>query len=89
MLTGYPTIRLCGIAGYPTTLPGMAKTRTLDDLRALAARVRQAEQVLADARRERDQGIRDVRSQGRHTVAEIADAADVSPATVKIVIRGL
>lgn len=67
----------------------MAKRRTLDDLRALAGTVREAEQNLNDARRERDQAIRDVRSQGGHTVAEIADAADVSPATVKVVIRGL
>ncbi len=67
----------------------MATKRTLDDLRVLAARVREAEQGLAEARRERDQGIKDVRSQSRHTVAEIAEAAGVSLATAKSVLRGL
>ncbi|MBX6390509.1 MAG: hypothetical protein IRZ08_16200 [Frankia sp.] len=63
-------------------------SRTLDDLRALAAQVRQAEQALSEARRQRDAAIREVRAQGTHTVQEIADAAGVSLATAKIALRG-
>jgi len=61
---------------------------TLDDLRALAARVADAERELSNARAARDAGIRDVRAQKRHTVQEIADAAGVSLATAKIALRG-
>lgn len=67
----------------------MTKLRTMDDLRELGAQVEAAERGLNDARRTRDQAIRDVRLHTRHTVAEIAEAARVSPATVKSVTRGL
>jgi F0F1-type ATP synthase membrane subunit b/b' len=62
---------------------------TLDDLRAAAERVRVAAKALDDIRQQRDDLIRDVRRTTKHTVPEIADAAGVSPATVKTVIRGL
>jgi len=61
---------------------------TLDDLRALAARVADAEAELNNARAARDAGIREVRAQKRHTVQELADAAGVSLATAKIALRG-
>ncbi len=63
--------------------------RTLDDLRALGERVRTAEKALDDARRERDETIREVRAASGHTVPEIAEAAGVSLATAKIVLRGV
>ncbi|MBL7499649.1 hypothetical protein I6A84_13045 [Frankia sp. CNm7] len=62
--------------------------RTLDDLRTLAERVQKAERDLTAARRERDDAIREVRAAGGHTVPAIADAAGVSLATAKIVLRG-
>ncbi|MEU7902995.1 hypothetical protein [Actinoplanes sp. NPDC049118] len=62
---------------------------TLDELRELATRVRDATAALDDLRRERDKLIREVRLTGEHSVPEIADAAGVSPATVKTVVRGL
>ncbi|ONH33653.1 hypothetical protein [Pseudofrankia asymbiotica] len=65
------------------------KARDLDDLRELAEGVRDAEQTLDTARRNRDEGIRDVRRAGQHTVAEIAEAADVSEPTVRVVVRGI
>jgi DNA-binding MarR family transcriptional regulator len=61
----------------------------LEDLRKLAQRVRDASQMLDDLRQQRDEAIRDVRRSTGHTVPEIADAAGVSQATVKTVIRGL
>ncbi|TCB92064.1 hypothetical protein E0H26_25080 [Micromonospora zingiberis] len=61
----------------------------LEDLEKLAARVREASQALEDLRQQRDQLIRDVRRSTDHTVPEIADAAGVSQATVKTVIRGM
>lgn len=67
----------------------MTPTRTLDDLRELAARVRAAEAALDDARAERDRVIRELRQGTPHTVPELAQAAGVSPATVKTVVRGL
>jgi DNA-binding MurR/RpiR family transcriptional regulator len=62
---------------------------TLEDLRKVAERVRQANQTLEDLRQKRDDLIRDVRRSTGSTVPEIAEAAGVSPATVKTVIRGL
>ncbi|HEY8455756.1 MAG TPA: hypothetical protein VIL34_09185 [Actinopolymorphaceae bacterium] len=62
---------------------------SLDDLRKLAEQVREATQVLEDLRRRRDEAIREVRRTTKHTVPEIAEAAGVSQATVKTVIRGL
>lgn len=62
---------------------------TLDDLRELGKRARVAEGALEVARQERDEAIREVRRSTSHTVPEIADAAGVSQATVKAVIRGL
>jgi DNA-binding MurR/RpiR family transcriptional regulator len=62
---------------------------TLDDLHELSERVQAAERALDDARRARDEAIRDVRRNTRHTVAEIAEAAGVSLATIKAVTRGL
>ncbi|GAA0720635.1 hypothetical protein Drose_06905 [Dactylosporangium roseum] len=62
---------------------------TLDDLRAAAERVRAADQALDDIRQERDDLIRDIRRSTDHTVPEIAEAAGVSLATVKTVIRGI
>jgi hypothetical protein len=62
---------------------------TLDDLRKLARRVQEATETLDTLRRQRDDAIRDVRLSTDHTVPEIADAAGVSQATVKTVIRGL
>jgi len=62
---------------------------TLEDLRKLGKRVREAGQALEDLRQQRDAAIRDVRRTTGHTVPEIAEAAGVSPATVKAVIRGL
>jgi DNA-binding MarR family transcriptional regulator len=61
----------------------------LDELRKLANEVRSASQALEDLRQQRDELIRDVRRTTDHTVPEIADAAGVSQATVKAVIRGL
>ncbi|MBM0277509.1 MULTISPECIES: hypothetical protein [Micromonospora] len=61
----------------------------LEDLQKLADRVRKATQALDALRQERDQLIRDVRRSTDHTVPEIADAAGVSQATVKTVIRGV
>ncbi|MET7875515.1 hypothetical protein ABZS52_01135 [Micromonospora profundi] len=61
----------------------------LEDLQKLADRVREAAQALDALRHERDQLIRDVRRSTDHTVPEIADAAGVSQATVKTVIRGV
>ncbi|MBL7493020.1 hypothetical protein I6A60_31220 [Frankia sp. AgB1.9] len=65
------------------------KARDLDDLRTLAAAVQGAEQALDGARRERDEGIRDIRRAGQHTVSEIAEAAGVSEPTVRAVVRGV
>jgi DNA-binding MurR/RpiR family transcriptional regulator len=62
---------------------------TLDDLRKLARRVREASDALEDLRRQRDDAIRDVRRTTEHTVPEIAGAAGVSQATVKTVLRGI
>lgn len=67
----------------------MSTVRTLDDLRQLGAQVQAAEKALEDARRERDEAIRDLRKHSRHTAAELAEAALVSLATVKAVTRGL
>lgn len=64
-------------------------SRSIDDLRDLAARVRAAERALDDARRERDVAIRELRRAAQHTVPELAEAAGVSQATVKTVIRGI
>jgi DNA-binding NarL/FixJ family response regulator len=64
-------------------------TTTLDDLRKLADRVRAASDALDDLRQKRDEAIRDVRRSTGHTVPEIADAAGVSQATVKTVVRGI
>jgi DNA-binding transcriptional regulator YiaG len=60
----------------------------LDDLRDLAARLRQAEDAATAARDKRDDTIRAVRRSTSHTVPEIAAAAGVSVATVKSVLRG-
>lgn len=62
---------------------------TLDDLRTLAERVRAASEALDALRAERDDAIRAVRKSTGHTVPEIADAAGVSQATVKTVVRGI
>jgi AcrR family transcriptional regulator len=64
-------------------------SRTIDDLHELGAQVQRAEQALDDARRVRDEAIRDVRRHSRHTMTEIAEAAGVSLGTVKAVTRGL
>ena len=48
-----------------------------------------ATETLDALRQRRDEAIRDVRRSGSYTVREIADAAGVSEATVKAVIRGL
>jgi predicted transcriptional regulator len=64
-------------------------TATLEGLRKLAERVREASQALEDLRQQRDEAIRSVRRTTGHTVPEIADAAGVSQATVKTVIRGI
>ncbi|MDG6110532.1 hypothetical protein Daura_07380 [Dactylosporangium aurantiacum] len=61
----------------------------LDRLRAAAESVRAATEALDAARADRDKLIRAVRQSTDHTVPEIADAAGVSQATVKTVIRGL
>ncbi|MFJ6163655.1 hypothetical protein ACIQH6_00915 [Micromonospora orduensis] len=61
----------------------------LGDLEKLAAQVRKASQALDALRQQRDQLIRDVRRSTEHTVPEIAEAAGVSQATVKTVIRGV
>jgi len=74
------------IAGYRGKLASMP---TLEDLRAAAERVRAAAETLDDIRAQRDDLIRNVRRSTEHTVPEIADAAGVSQATVKTVIRGL
>lgn len=62
---------------------------TLDDLRSVAERLREAEKALDDLRQERDEVIREVRRQSNHTVPEIAEAAGVSLATAKSVLRGI
>ncbi|MDT5039416.1 MAG: hypothetical protein QOE51_401 [Actinoplanes sp.] len=62
---------------------------TLDDLRTLAERVQEATQKLDQVRADRDDAIRDVRKATTHTVPEIAEAAGVSQATVKTVVRGI
>lgn len=72
---------------WPATRLG--DVTTLDDLRKLARQVSDATATLDALRQRRDQAIRDVRRAGVHTVREIAEAAGVSEATVKAVIRGL
>ncbi len=67
----------------------MATNRALEDLRKLGERVQAAELALDEARRRRDDAIREVRQSTDHTVPEIADAAGVSQATVKTVLRGV
>jgi len=67
----------------------MATYRDLEGLRKLGERVRAAELALDEARRQRDDAIRQVRRGTDHTVPEIADAAGVSQATVKTVLRGV
>jgi len=67
----------------------MATNRALEDLRKLGERVHAAELALDEARRRRDEAIREVRRSTDHTVPEIADAAGVSQATVKTVLRGV
>jgi DNA-binding transcriptional regulator YiaG len=67
----------------------MSTPPTLGDLQKLGAKVEEAEAALDEARRTRDAAIRDVRRHTRFTVAEIAEAAGVSPGTVKAVTRGL
>ncbi|MEH1013699.1 hypothetical protein V6U90_11395 [Micromonospora sp. CPCC 206060] len=62
---------------------------TLADLQKIADQLREATQALEALRQQRDQLIRDVRLSTDHTVPEIANAAGVSQATVKTVIRGL
>ncbi|GII25458.1 hypothetical protein [Planosporangium mesophilum] len=62
---------------------------TLEDLQKMADQVRAASQALDDLRQRRDDLIRKVRRSTEHTVPEIAEAAGVSQATVKTVIRGL
>jgi predicted transcriptional regulator len=62
---------------------------SLDDLRELARQVNDATAALEELRQRRDEAIREVRRTGLHTVREIAEAAGVSEATVKAVIRGL
>jgi hypothetical protein len=62
--------------------------RTLDDLPTLTDRVQRAERELADARRDRDDAIREVRAAGGHTLPEIAKAAGLSLASIKIALRG-
>ncbi len=74
------------IAGKPVDWRAMT---TLEDLRKLADRVKEASQALDELRDRRDKAIREVRRSTDHTVPEIAEAAGVSPATVKTVIRGL
>lgn len=66
---------------------------TLDELRALAPAERLAAiaaiaQLAEAARPLRDEAIREMRATGRYTIDQIAEAAEVSPATVKIVVRG-
>jgi DNA-binding transcriptional regulator YiaG len=67
----------------------MSRPVTIDVLRQHAVRVRAAERELDAARQSRDEAIREVRRNTAHTVPEIAEAAGVSQATVKTVIRGL
>jgi hypothetical protein len=67
----------------------MATDRALEDLRRLGERVRAAEMALDDARQKRDDAIREARRSTSHTVPAIADAAGVSQATVKTVLRGV
>lgn len=62
---------------------------TLEDLRKSSDRVQAAERELEEARLARDDMIRHVRRSTKHTLTEIADAAGVSLATVKTVVRGL
>ncbi|GAA5033802.1 helix-turn-helix domain-containing protein [Actinopolymorpha pittospori] len=61
----------------------------LEDLRKLAEQVRDASRSLDELRQRRDEAIRDVRRTTGHTVPEIAEAAGVSQATVKAVLRGM
>jgi signal transduction histidine kinase len=77
------------VAGQPLDFPAMATNRALEDLRELGERVQAAELALDEARRRRDDAIREVRRSTDHTVPEIADAAGVSQATVKTVLRGV
>jgi signal transduction histidine kinase len=62
---------------------------TLDVLRQHASRVQAAERELEEARQARDDAIREVRRSTAHTVPEIAEAAGVSLATAKSVLRGV
>jgi len=62
---------------------------TLEALRDLADQMEAAKQTLELVRQKRDEAIRAVRQTTNHTVTEIADAAGVSEATVKTVVRGL
>lgn len=64
-------------------------TATLEDLRTLAEKVRTATEALEAARQQRDEAMREVRRATDHTVPQIADAAGVSQATVKTVVRGI
>jgi DNA-binding MarR family transcriptional regulator len=63
--------------------------KSLNDLRTVANRLREAEKALDDLRQTRDEVIREVRRQTNHTVSEIAEAAGVSLATAKSVLRGI
>ena len=67
----------------------MTRQMTLDVLRQAAARVRAAERELDEARQARDEAIRDLRRSSAHTVPELAEAAGVSLATAKTVLRGI
>ena len=69
--------------------PTLRVMRDLDDLRKLASRVSDATKGLDRLRHERDEAIREVRRTTKHTVPEIAAAAEVSQATVKTVLRGI
>ncbi len=62
---------------------------SLDELRTLAVQVRKVSQELEELRQRRDDAMRAVRRTTEHTVPEIAEAAGVSQATVKTVIRGI
>ncbi|MDT3439423.1 MULTISPECIES: hypothetical protein [unclassified Pseudofrankia] len=50
--------------------------------------MQRTERDLAQARRDRDDAIREVRASGGRTLPEIAKAAGLSLASVKIVLRG-
>lgn len=62
---------------------------TLEDLRKSSERLQAAERELEEARLARDDLIRHLRRSTKHTLSEIAEAAGVSLATVKSVVRGL